>query len=306
MVENFILMAGLGMSTKRIHIKNQSLPTLSQIGLATQWFPQYSNDTLVTHQLDVVLLSFIIRGAGEHLIDDRRYPVQGPSIGITHLDQAHCILSGDDPLDIINIYLDLVRLRLPELPHPLQEMVPRLLPLNARFINRRNRIQQLDLPADSDLPMVAKWMHRELTEQAAGWEGIVMGYWQVFLTEICRTACATGLRNPTDTHPSASRLEMVRAHIDQNFRNPLTLAQLADVAGLSPTYLCRTFRAYSGKPLFTYLLERRIQSAMLRLRQTDDKVIDIAHDAGFNDLSYFNRCFTRLCGDSPRAYRQKR
>lgn len=294
------------MPAETIRIKNQSLPTLSQIGLASQWFPHYSNNKLITHQLDVVLLSFIIRGAGEHLIDDRRYPVQGPSIGITHLDQVHCILSGDEPLDIINIYLDLERLRLPELPHPLQEMVPRLLPLNARFINRHNRIQQLDLPAGSDLPMVAQWMHRELTDQPAGWEGMVMGYWQVFLTELCRTACATGLRNPAGTHPSAVRLEMTRAHIDQNFRNPLTLAQLAEVAGLSPTYLCRAFRAYSGKPLFTYLLERRIQSAMLRLRQTEDKVIDIAHDVGFNDLSYFNRCFSRLCGLSPRVYRLKR
>lgn len=306
MMENVILMADQGTSTKKIRIKNQSLPTLSQIGLATQWFPDYSNDTLITHQLDVVLLSFIIRGAGEHLIDDRRYPVEGPSIGITHLDQAHCILSGDEPLDIINIYLDLEHLRMPALPEPLQEMVPRLLPLNAGFVNRLNRVQQLDLPPDSGLPMVAQGLHRELTGQRPGWEGMVMGYWQVFLTELCRTACDTGLKLPPNQHPSVGRLEKVRTYIDQNFREPLSLAQLAAVAGLSPTYLCRAFRAYAGKSLFTYLLERRIQAAMLRLRQTDDKVIEIAHDVGFNDLSYFNRCFTRLCGDSPRAYRQKR
>ncbi len=291
------------MSVRNIRIKGMSLPTLAQIGLATQWFPHYTNDTLFTHRLDVVLLSFIMRGAGEHLIDDRRYPVQGPSIGITHLDQAHCILSGAEPLDIMNIYLDLERLRLPELPEPLQGMVTQLLPLNVRFVNRINRVQQLDLPPDSVLPIVAQWLHRELTLQPLGWEGMVTGYWQVFLTELCRIACSSGLKAPPLSPPSTGRLDMVRIFIDQHFREPLTLAILAKVAGLSPTYLCRAFRAYTGKSLFTYLLERRIQAAMLRLRQSDEKVIQIAHEVGFNDLSHFNRCFARLCGHPPRAYR---
>lgn len=291
------------MAVKNIQIKSRRLPTLAKIGLATHWFPHYTNDKLITHRLDVVLLSFIIRGSGEHLIDDRRYPVQGPSIGITHLDQTHCILSGAEPLDIMNIYLDLERLRLPELPEPLQEMVTRLLPLNARFVDRLNRVQQLDLPPDSVLPEVAQWLNRELTRQPLGWEGMVAGYWQVFFTELCRTACSTGLKAPPHPHPSGGRLEKVRTFMDQNFKEPLTLAQLAAVAGLSPTYLCRAFRAYAGKSLFTYILERRIQAAMLRLRQTDEKVIRIAHEVGFNDLSHFNRCFTRLCGHSPRAYR---
>ena len=297
------------MAAQKIRIKNIGLPTLAQVGLAqvglaTQLFPQYCNDRLTTHRLDVVLISFIMRGRGEHLIDDRRYPVQGPSVGITHLDQVHCILSGTEPLDIMNIYLDLARLRLPELPPPLQEMVPRLLPLNARFVNRLNRIQQVDLPADSNLPMVAQALHQELIHQPLGWEGMVMGYWQVFLTEMCRTACATGLRPSAELLPSTGRLEKVRSLMDQQFREPLTLAQLAAVAGLSPTYLCRAFRAYAGKPLFTYLQERRIQAAMLRLRQTNEKVIQIANEVGFNDLSHFNRCFARLCGQTPRAYRK--
>jgi AraC-like DNA-binding protein len=132
---------------------------------------------------------------------------------------------------------------------------------------------------------------------------MVAGYWQAFLTELCRTACSTGLKAPPDPHPSTGRLDTVRTFIDQHFREPVSLAKLARVAGLSPTYLCRAFRTYAGKSLFTYILERRIQAAMLRLRQTDEKVIQIAHEVGFNDLSHFNRCFTRLCAHSPRAYR---
>ncbi len=292
------------MPMRQVRIKDWEMPTLTQLGLATQYFPGYCNHNLSIHRLDVVLLSFILRGTCEHLIDDRRYQAQGPSIGITHLDQGHCILSDSRPIEIMNIYLDLERLRLPELSPPLQEMVPQLLPLNARFITPLTRVQQLDLPPDSRLPLIAQYLHRELTEQPLGWESLVMGLWQVFLTEMCRTACATGVRPPSEKHPSAGRLEKVRAHIDQHFREPLTLEQLAEAAGLSPTYLCRAFRAYTGKTLFSYRLERQVQAAMLRLRQTNEKVILIATEVGFNDVSHFNRCFARLCGQSPRAYRQ--
>ena len=294
------------MPLRHIRVKDRQMPTLAQLGLATEHFPDYCNDKLTIHRLDVVLLSLILRGDCEHLIDDRRYHAQSPSIGITHLDQGHCIFSGTKSIDIMNIYLDLERLRLPELPPPLQEMVPRLLPLNARFVTPLTRIQQLDLPPESSLSMVAQCLHRELTAQPLGWESMAMGLWQVFLTEMCRTACATGVRPPSEGHPSAGRLEKVRAHIDQHFREPLTLEQMAAVAGLSPTYLCRAFRAYAGKTLFSYRMERQIQAAMLRLRQTDEKVIQIATEVGFNDVSHFNRCFARLCRQSPRAYRQGR
>ena len=50
--------------------------------------------------------------------------------------------------------------------------------------------------------------------------------------------------------------------------------------------------------------ERRLQAAMLALRSTDDKVLAIALDCGFRDLSHFNRKFRDLVGVSPTAYRR--
>lgn len=294
------------MTIEDIHIKNLGLTPLQEMGMATQNFPDYTNDRLTIHRLDVVLLSFIMRGTCEHLIDDRRYPAHGPSIGITHLNQTHCIFTAAGSVaDIMNIYLDLDRLHLPALPVPLQEMVPRLLPLNARFANRLNRVQQLDLPEDSPLPSIARLLDRELNGRQPGWNGAVMACLQIFLTELCRTASATGIRPQESDHPSALRLERVRAHMDEHFREPLTLDQLSAVAGLSRTYLCRAFHAHAGKAIFTYLQERRIQAAMLTLRQSNDKVIQIANDCGFNDLSHFNRCFRRFCGQTPLAYRRQ-
>lgn len=293
------------MAIQDIRIKNQGFKSLQEIGIATQYFPHYTNDRLVIHRLDIVLLSFIMRGTCEHLIDDQRYKAHGPSIGITHLNQSHCIFTPDRDVDIMNIYLDLDRLCLPPLPEPLQALVPRLLPLHSKFANRLNRIQQLDLPQESLLTSVAQWLDRELNHRETGWESSVTACLRIFLTELCRTASANNIQPQDSPHPSGLRLERVRTHIDEHFRDPLTLDRLASLAGLSRTYLCRAFQAYSGKSLFTYLQERRIQSAMLRLRQTDEKVIHIAADCGFKDLSHFNRCFRRFCGRTPVAYRRR-
>jgi len=53
-----------------------------------------------------------------------------------------------------------------------------------------------------------------------------------------------------------------------------------------------------------YLVNRRIETAMLALQSTDEKVLSIALSSGFNDLSHFNRSFKARTGQSPSAFRK--
>jgi AraC-like DNA-binding protein len=80
---------------------------------------------------------------------------------------------------------------------------------------------------------------------------------------------------------------------------------LAAGAGVSVAYLCRLFKAYTGKTVIRYLVERRIQAAIWKLREGNEKIISIALGCGFNDLAYFNRAFKRIVGTTPSAYRRK-
>ena len=83
----------------------------------------------------------------------------------------------------------------------------------------------------------------------------------------------------------------------------LTLADLARVAAMSPYHFLRTFRAVMGMTPYQFVLRTRLHRAAVRLRRSDASISTIAFDAGFNDLSTFNRRFRRLMGASPRAYR---
>jgi len=84
----------------------------------------------------------------------------------------------------------------------------------------------------------------------------------------------------------------------------LTLTELARVAAMSPYHFLRTFRAVVGMTPYQFVLRTRLHRAAVDLRRSNAPISTIVFDAGFNDLSTFNRRFRRLMGASPRAYRR--
>jgi AraC family transcriptional regulator len=65
------------------------------------------------------------------------------------------------------------------------------------------------------------------------------------------------------------------------------------------------FRQVVGTTPHQYLLRTRLHRAAVRLRRTNESISAIAFDAGFNDLSTFNRRFRRVIGVSPGAWRSR-
>jgi AraC family transcriptional regulator len=75
---------------------------------------------------------------------------------------------------------------------------------------------------------------------------------------------------------------------------------------MSPYHFLRVFRHVIGMTPHQYVLRTRMHRAAVQLRLSDAPVSTIAFDAGFNDLSTFNRRFRRIMGVSPTAYRARR
>ncbi len=94
--------------------------------------------------------------------------------------------------------------------------------------------------------------------------------------------------------------------IEAQAHEPLALADLAREASMSPYHFLRTFRSLVGMTPHQFVLRTRLHRAAVRLRRTGDSVSTIAFEAGFNDLSTFNRRFRRMMGASPTVYRCQR
>src|SRR5689334_17863330 len=103
----------------------------------------------------------------------------------------------------------------------------------------------------------------------------------------------------------AVRLKAVLTILGQRFAEPDFSAQkLAAAAGLSERYVNELL--YEAGASFTLRLnELRMRKAAELLGQRDGRISDIAFECGFNDLSYFNRCFRRRFGLTPTAARRK-
>ena len=102
----------------------------------------------------------------------------------------------------------------------------------------------------------------------------------------------------------AVRLKAVLMILEKRFAEPDFSAQkLAAAAGLSERYV-NELLFEAGASFTLRLNELRLRKAAdLLARQADRRISDIAFDCGFNDLSYFNRCFRRRFGLTPSAAR---
>ncbi len=111
-------------------------------------------------------------------------------------------------------------------------------------------------------------------------------------------------RTPRDAEARITRVVRV---IEQQLRvgdAPLTLGSLASAAGLSPYHFLRTFTRMTGVTPHQYILRAKLRAAAIRVAAAANaKIVDIALDSGFGDLSNFTRAFRAEFGVSPRRYR---
>jgi AraC family transcriptional regulator len=116
--------------------------------------------------------------------------------------------------------------------------------------------------------------------------------------------------SPTTTSLAPSSLarvtrtvRMIERFHDHGPAGKLGLGGLAREAGLSPYHFLRVFESLTGVTPHQYILRSRLRRTAARLLSEPAKILDIAFDTGFCDLSTFNRAFRAEFGVSPRLFR---
>jgi AraC family transcriptional regulator len=99
-------------------------------------------------------------------------------------------------------------------------------------------------------------------------------------------------------------VQRMQDYIAENVMEPITLHQLARVAGYSPWHSGRIFRELTGKTLFEYIRKYRLSQAAVKLRDEDQKIIDVAFDFVFDSHEGFTRAFSKQFGMTPNYYSQ--
>lgn len=100
------------------------------------------------------------------------------------------------------------------------------------------------------------------------------------------------------------RVRSMLRYIENHYQEPITLAEIAQSASLSEGECIRCFqRSIHTSPL-QYTKRYRILRAKEFLLEPDVSISEVAERCGYQDPGYFIRCFTRLTGTTPGAYRK--
>ena len=92
-----------------------------------------------------------------------------------------------------------------------------------------------------------------------------------------------------------------RDYLHENYAQPVSLSQLAQLVNFSRYYLLHTFRDAMGMPPHLYLESVRIQVAQ-RLLMEEQSLAQVAHQVGFGSQSHFTQRFKQIIGVPPGAY----
>lgn len=112
------------------------------------------------------------------------------------------------------------------------------------------------------------------------------------------------VRPCADTPPAMrARIAQSVERIEASPADAPGVERLAREAGVSAYHFLRTFERVTGTTPHQYVMRARLRNAAMRLADAPGRIIDLAYDSGFDDVSNFNRAFRHEFGVSPRHYR---
>ena len=134
---------------------------------------------------------------------------------------------------------------------------------------------------------------------------------QQFLTILYELSKCNGARTLASSsfakiavEDDSRRVLKVKNYISKNYMEEIRLAQLAEIAGMSPSAFSRFFKLHTGRNLSDYIIDIRLGYAARKLVDTNHSISEISFECGFNNLSNFNRIFKRKKGYSPSEFRE--
>jgi len=109
----------------------------------------------------------------------------------------------------------------------------------------------------------------------------------------------------TISYKLENKIQLAKDYIENNYQYNISKHDIATVVDLNADYFARLFKQLTGENIGDYINRIRVEKASELLITTDKKIIEIAFDVGFEDLSTFNRNFFKFLKKSPKTFRKQ-
>lgn len=254
----------------------------------SQVHPAASMHPRVMHaHKDFIEIVLICSGISEYLIHDKKQYIRKGDLLIYNSGVVHDEISGPD-IEIGSYCIAIGGLHMPGLRENA------LIPDDAGYI----------FPTGEDfetLHTLCEMMFKSLSADEPHTEAFCYGLLHSLLVKVLTVV---GMKEELQVEEPSVLGQRIKAYIDENFSEPITLQSMSTDLHISPYYLSHVFKQMSGYAPMQYLLKRRIGEAQTLLITTDLPVSVIAGMVGYDSQSYFNLQFSKHVGMPPKKYRQ--
>lgn len=249
------------------------------------------------HSLEI---NFVRNGGGTYYIGENRYKIKTNDIFIINNHEYHMAINESGDMDLMVIVFD-------------ADLVWQNSEMDYQYIRAfyewkdgfKHRLSGSEFATDEIISI--------LNEIQSEWDSKTTGYKLVIKSLLLKLLAVLYRKFESASKYSSKvlkfqnnyvRLIDVLSYIDQNFQNPITSSELANIVHMNKNYFSTFFKETIGFTVSEYIISKRLQNACLLLSTTDKSIIEIAMDSGFKNVPYFNRTFKENYAITPKEYRK--
>ncbi len=267
--------------------------------------PIGENQIIPAHIHDFIELVYVISGNAIHEMSGNRYEIKSGDVFVIEPQIAHSYFGdGHEKSLVFNVLFNL------ELLGPEMRALQRLpafidffylapfLRKDAGFIPylHLEPLQMVQLEANLEA------IFREYGEKSDGYQLVIKTRLLECLVLLSRFHHENEGRLSIETEDGA-RIQAIARFIEQHYDQPVTLSDLSRACGMSISSFTAKFKSVTGMTLLDYKHTVQIRKACALLENKQKKVLDVAHEVGFCDISFFNKLFKKYMGITPREFR---
>ena len=238
-------------------------------------------------------IAVFLRGRGTYAVHGRELPFCAGDVFLFGSNEAHCIINIEEEFDLLNVHFE---------PRLLWEHPDTMELLNI-FAARSRGFSNRFADADGALRAMLLELEDELRDKPPCCEVRARSLLLDVLVHMIRKYdCVDPSR--AVSAPSSLTGSMIASiqHINEHLDAKLTLAALAEIACMTPTYYCTVFKKLNGVSPVEYITIKRVERAVELLRTTKMGKLEIAQSCGFSGSSNFYKAFRKITGKCPSDY----
>lgn len=244
-------------------------------------------------------IAYVQSGTGTYCVGSKTYPIAEGDVFVFSSNEFHYITEVTSaPISLLTVHFE-----------PCYLFGSSFDSLSNRCINLcfahsdsfQNRIPAADA---GFLQNTLLQIRDELRTQAQESALLVKSYLNIFLVSLIRNhnfAGQTRSFKRKNVHAIRNAVDFINLHLAE----PISLSDVAAAVHVSPSHLSSLFKDFFQVSLWSYIITKRIERAILLLMDKGNQqtILEIALQCGFNNTTNFNRAFRKHTGLTPSKYR---